>query len=105
MLLDELGGESRTGRLRKFEPIEVKNNVKLSIQAGEGIYSRPQKMLDKHDYEAFEVAIFKNGNMVIVEDVSNDEGIIKKMNAFYDGIGVYGYVPVEVVQELYEQLN
>ena len=77
----------------------------LSIQASEHHYSSPRETLDKYEYTAMEIAILNNddGNFVnVAEDTFFNEwdGLEEFLERF-DG-QVEAYVPIDLIQSLYE---
>jgi hypothetical protein len=88
-------------RLLKRIPIAI--NVELSIQASYAHYCNPRKTVSLNEYETMELAIFVDNNFVPVEQVTNNEVLIDKFNEYYEGM-VYGFVPVELLEELYQEL-
>ena len=89
---------------RMLKPVNLPSDVSLSIQASYGHYCSPRKTLPVEDYIEMEVAIFKNKEWSSIEKVSTDEVLIAKFNGCSDGAGVYAYVPVELIEELYKEL-
>ncbi|OUB19506.1 hypothetical protein BK708_19655 [Bacillus thuringiensis serovar yunnanensis] len=77
--------------------------IKLSIQASYGHYCTPRETLDLNKYERMEVALLKN-DFVTVEEVLPDFPSLKAFEEFDSG-GVYGYVPIELIEELYQELK
>lgn len=90
--------------LRMLKGLKISDEINLSIQASYGHYCYPRKTLPLEEYEAMELAIFKNGEFVNVKDVTNNEIIATKINKYYEGT-VYGYVPVELLEELHNDLT
>lgn len=110
--LDELKEEYREGdKFRLFNKIDFED-YELSIQASSYHYSVPNKILeDNSKYLAMEIAIIKdnefvdifNDNFLItwLSDLSVEEISIMKMS--YYG-GVYIYIPVSIINSLYNYL-
>ena len=61
----------------------------VSVQAGEALYCTPRLNLKNGNYENVELG-FPSVNDDLIKD-------------YYDGFGVYPYVPVEVVENLIEK--
>ena len=94
------------GFIRHLNRLPV-GGYELSIQASKHAYCIPKKTLENlFDYTAMEVAIFKDNKWTGVEiDSFFDEW--KDKECFledYDGV-VAGYVPVEVIQSLYDYIE
>ena len=94
------------GFIRHLNRLPV-GGYELSIQASKHAYCIPRGTLENlFDYTAMEVAIFKDDKWTGVErDSFFDEW--KDKECFledYDGM-VAGYVPVEVIQSLYEYIE
>lgn len=94
---------------RRFEHIFV-GNYELSIQASKSHYCRPRETLgDSRLYTHFEVGVFLNGEWVLFapDDVLSEGPWMEFTDMdYYEGMSnnVLRYVPVEVVQKLYERL-
>jgi len=74
-----------------FAPIEFDNGLRMSIQAGNGMYSSPREnRSNPHAYSAFEVAFVKP-SIGFVNPLGLDMGD-----------QVMGYVETDKVQEMYE---
>ena len=88
---------------RLFEHIKINDKVSLSVQASYAHYCQPRKTLPLDQYESMELAILKNNKFASVDKIINDEILIEKLNEFYEGT-VYGCVPVELLEQLYQKL-
>lgn len=88
---------------RMFEQVVINDSISLSIQASYGHYCSPRQTLPIEKYESFELAIFKDNEFTSIEQVTQNDILIKKLNKYYEGT-VYANVPVEIVEELYEGL-
>lgn len=92
-----------------FIPIKAKN-YRLSIQASSFHYSIPKKYLEKEKYRCFELAIFnQNGWFDIsksskIKKFSNYKTLMKYSDGEYTGTQVFCYVPVQLVEKLYQFL-
>lgn len=103
-LLPEIFGSYEDVGFRLFNGIPINENIHLSIQASYGHYCTPRKTLPLEQYTAMELAIFKNGEFVNVEEVVRDNTeLVNKLNEYYVGT-VYTYVPVELIEKLYQEL-
>ena len=89
----------------RFKPLHLKDNLKLSIQAGRTLYSNPRKDgLNINDYTEFEVALVQDSKLIDpilfhskVRDFINNENISR------DGL-ILPYMEKRNVQKLYEIL-
>tara|TARA_R100000664_G_C2724621_1_gene116949 strand:- start:391 stop:1047 length:657 start_codon:yes stop_codon:yes gene_type:complete len=89
----------------RFKPLHLKDNLKLSIQAGRSLYSNPRKDgLNINDYTEFEVALVQDSKLIDpklfhskVRDFINNENISR------DGL-ILPYMEKRNVQKLYEIL-
>lgn len=88
---------------RMLKQIKISDDIGLSVQASYGHYCTPRKTLPLKEYSTMELAIFKDGEFVNVNQVTKNENIIDKLNECYEGT-VYGCVPVEMLEELYQEL-
>lgn len=98
--------ENSSHFIRMLKRITV-GAYELSIQASTYHYSIPNKTLvNLFDYEAMEVAIFKNKEWVNVEEDSlfdeweEREQFLKD----YDGM-VAGYIPIRMIQSLCDYID
>lgn len=74
--------------------IFCKDGFKMSVQAGYGLYCTPRKNLKSGEYETCEVG-FPNQKEELLFPYADDLEVPKKT--------VYGYVPVEVVEQVIEK--
>ena len=86
--------------------LPLRNGMVLSIQAGKRNYSEPRlDGLSPYDYESFEVAIWnKDGdwlNPFMESDMKNKPW--SSHWSEYDNVA--GWVPADVVQEIYDDLR
>lgn len=89
--------------IRKFEPIRVKANVWLSIQASYGHFCRPRvTMTDLGMYTHWEIALFNENDtgFLRVKDVFPEFLSLAEIELYYDG-GPYSCVPTDLVEELF----
>ena len=90
---------------RMLERLKINDKIHLSIQASYGgHYCLPRKTLPLEDYTSMELAIFKDGDFASVDQVTDNQSLINKFNECYEGT-VYSYVPVELLEELYQDLT
>ena len=92
--------------MRLLERIKL-GDYELSIQASEHHYSYPKETLNNlFDYEDMEVAIFKNNEFVNIEEDSffNEWEYKEEFLKSYDGM-VGAYMPIEIIQSLYNYLE
>lgn len=93
---DELG-------MRIYNHIKTISGYELSIQCSEHHYCTPRKLNGLNSYDEFEIAIFKEGDFVY-PSVLNDFPRKKELDICYEGT-VFGYVPKDLVEDLYNYLN
>lgn len=83
------------------------DGVGLSVQAGTGFHSIPRESVGLSEYKAMEMAVNKHGDLVPIESVlpefKHKEVMHEKLLS--DNISVYGCVPVEVIEEVYQGLK
>ena len=90
---------------RQFNPINVNDKYFISIQASYSHYCTPRATLPLNEYEKMEIMLYRvNGSSVTPDSLSKFEDF-EIMKSRYDDYGVYGYVPVETIQKLYEWLK
>jgi len=88
---------------RILKHIKFNNGVGISIQASEGHYCTPRITTDFSNYTAMEFALFKDGEFTSVDKILENELLQKKLSEYYDT--VYGFVPVELIEELFQNLK
>ncbi|TYS68673.1 hypothetical protein FZC76_06925 [Sutcliffiella horikoshii] len=88
---------------RMFKQVKISDEVGLSIQASYGHYCSPRKTLPLEMYSSMELAIFKDGEFVSVQEVTENKEVISELSEHYEGT-VYGGVPVETLEKLYKDL-
>ncbi|WP_075810116.1 hypothetical protein [Clostridium perfringens] len=99
--------ETGYGGYRGFRVLQHLNvgEYKLSIQASDGHYCEPRKLLNNiYDYTHMEVAIIKGDFVHIGFDNFFDNWEYKeKFLENFDGC-VAGYIPIDIIQSLYEYM-
>lgn len=85
---------------RIYNHIQTKSGYNLSIQCSTFHYCEPNKLIAIQNYKTYEIAIIKNNEFIQpnLEDFKHD------MEEYNCG-GVYGYVPKQIVEDLYNYLN
>lgn len=79
----------RLGFLRK--PIICKDGFSMSVQASSSHYCTPRRNLFNGDYETVEIGFPSEKEDLLIDYAEIEEELTKT---------VYGYVPVEVVEEI-----
>lgn len=95
-------GNYEDNGFRMYEGINI-GGVTLSIQASYGHYCSPRLTLPKEDYNSMELAIIKN-DFVSADKVIDEDDLIEALAHYYNGT-IYGYVPVILLEELYQELK
>ncbi|MGM0846934.1 MAG: hypothetical protein ACQEUT_18400 [Bacillota bacterium] len=90
--------------MQSFNGIEVSGGVRLSIQASFYHYSTPRATLPVGVYTAMEMAIIKDGRFASASEVSSNPELFGQLDEYFDG-SVFGYVPVELIEQLYQELK
>ena len=88
---------------RMLKEVKISDEIGLAIQASYVHYCSPRKTLPLEEYTKMELAIFKDGEFTKVSNVTGNESIINKLDEYYEGT-VYGFVPVDLIEELYQAL-
>jgi hypothetical protein len=92
-------------KYRQFDPIKLKNDLWLSIQASYAHYSRPRETFDNlEDYTHWEMALFTKEEFICVSQVVPDFNSLAELELYFEG-SVYPYVPKDLVEELYLELK
>lgn len=82
------------------EGIEFNNGLILSIQGSYGHYCLPRKTLPYDQYTRMEVALYTEKGFANIEDYLDT----KEFDEYFNG-SVYGYVPVVLIEKLYQALK
>jgi hypothetical protein len=95
-------------QIRHFNALEA-GQYKISIQASKFHYCEPRETLgDLADYSEMEIAIFKNNKWVQPRDdeyIQQFERFPELIEHYEDGdTAVGGWLPVDLIQDLYEYL-
>lgn len=85
---------------QKSEGIVFNNDLMLSIQGSFGHYCFPRKTLPYNQYKSMEFALCDEQGFVNVKKYLNTD----KYDTYFDG-SVYGYVPIELIEKLYQALK
>lgn len=99
----KLGGRNRSYGFRIFPHILTKKGYMLSIQCSEFHYCSPREILALDAYSKFEVAIIKQGEFVYPTEL-NDFSRKQELDECFEG-SVFGYVPKDLVEDLFNFLN
>lgn len=90
---------------RMFNHIKINDKLRLSVQASSAHYCEPRKTLvDIREYKSMEFAVIQNHDLLQVAEVINNEKLAVELKKYYDG-GIYANVPVELIEELYQELK
>ena len=85
---------------QRSKAIAFKNGLNFSIQGSFGHYCRPRKTLPYDQYESMEFALCTNNGFADVKEFLDTT----EYDDYFDGY-VYGYVPVEMIERLYQALK
>jgi hypothetical protein len=91
---------------RIFKRIQI-GDIFLSVQGHDGAYSEPKRICDVMDYESMEVALMDKDGEWISPRQKNWPPELKKFEEdghWSTSDDVAAYVPVAVIQEVYEAL-
>lgn len=104
-VLPRLARAPKAWVLRNFNPIKFGNNVELSVQASFSHYCSPRTTTDLKDYTSMEIALFKDGEFISLTGLLIPHiDLMKRAEGYYEGT-VYGYMPVEMIEEIYQALK
>jgi len=87
-------------KYRSFEHIKVDRYI-LSVQGNEGTYSKPRLTLDAFAYTQYEIAVLNHNDLMDIRHHMHFKDL--KICKYHDGF-IAGYVPIKVIQELFERL-
>lgn len=95
---DEISG----GRI--FNHILTKSGYKLSIQCSKFHYCEPNKLIPIQKYDSYEVAIISSEGIICQPKL---HGFKRENELFeeHDCGGVFGFVPPDLVEDLYNYFN
>ena len=83
----------------------MSNGVELSIQASRVHYATPRKDVNLEDYTHMELAIFtKCYSFADIRKVTSVLNLVNRFTSYYDG-AVFSYVPVDLIESLYQELK
>lgn len=89
--------------MRIYNHLDTKAGYKLSVQASENHYCTPRELVGLKYYEEYEIAIMKNGDFIYPDELKSfprkDE-----LDECHEGT-IFAYVPVDLVEDLYNFLN
>ena len=95
--------ENKEMHIRIFDKIKTKSGYGLSIQCSEYHYCTPRETINVEKYDSFELAIFRGHNFVYPKILDNFPRK-NELDECYKG-EVFGYVPKDLVEDLYNFLN
>jgi len=90
---------------RMFNGFDLKDGIRMSIQASYGHYCSPRETLyDLNEYSSMEFALIDNkGEFLTVTDVLPTFKRLDEIEEYFNT--VYGYVPVDLINDLYIELT
>jgi hypothetical protein len=94
----------RDDKYRQFKPIQVAENLWLSIQASYAHYSKPRKTIDKEEYTHWEIALFTKEEFVQIQFALPEFASLAEIELYFEG-SKYPYVPADLVEEIYLALK
>ena len=103
MLKSKVNHKNENMGIRLFNHINTNSGYRLSIQCSEYHYCTPKKLLGIKYYDTFELAILKDNEFIypnILENFHRKD----ELDECYEGT-VFGYVPKDLVEDLYNYLN
>ncbi len=91
---------------RLFQHFVMKNGYRLSVQGNTFNYSHPRETVAPDQYEAMEVAVLyrENGNFGAIASLTEDPHLLKEFQPYYSS-GVYPFVPVELIERLFQAIK
>ncbi|WP_024622591.1 hypothetical protein [Metaclostridioides mangenotii] len=103
MLKAKVRLKHETVGIRIFNSVSTELGYSMSIQCSEHHYCSPRKLNGLNSYDTFEVAIFLENKFVYPSEIENFPRK-KELDQHYEGT-VFGYVPKDLVEDLYNYLN
>ena len=89
--------------MKIYNHIDTKAGYSLSIQASEHHYCTPRALLGLKFYEEFELAICYDNEFVYPSELENFHRK-EELDECHEGT-IFAYVPVDLVEDLYNFLN
>lgn len=94
--------------MRIIEGLSV-GNYRLSIQASKNHYCTPREIFSSYDfYESFEMMVLKkDGKSIQFKKSSKFRNFprYRELLRFYDGNGIFGFVPKDIIEDLITYLK
>lgn len=103
MLKASIQSKHETLGIRIFNGVPTELGYHMSIQCSEHHYCSPRKLIGLNSYDTFEVAIFLENKFVYPSELENFSRK-KELDEYYEGT-VFGNVPKDLVEDLYNYLN
>ena len=103
MLKSKVNYKNEGNGMRIFNHIILESGYRLSIQCSEYHYCTPRRLNGLNTYDTFEVAILFEGEFVYPSELENFSRK-KELDEYYEG-SLFGYVPKDLVEDLYNYLN
>lgn len=91
--------------MRIYNHIPFSKRIELSIQASSFHYCIPKKTINLEEYKNMEVAFCNpiKQTFINLKFIINDSDLLKELQK-YECSGVYGDVPVELIEKIYNYL-
>ncbi|PHD96638.1 hypothetical protein [Bacillus toyonensis] len=94
---------SELNHYRVLKGLVFGEDIVLSIQASYGHYCTPRETIELDDYSEMELGLIQNGGFVTVTNLLPEFKRLKEIEEYEST--VYGYVPVDLIEELYQELK
>lgn len=89
---------------RMFNGIQINEDLWISVQASYSHYCSPRRTFDDlSEYNSMEFALMDKNGFISVSSVLPDFHRLAEIEEYHDT--VYGYVPVNLIEDLFEALN
>jgi hypothetical protein len=94
-----------TDSYRKFQLIHLKDNLYLSVQASMFHHSKPTETIDDlNEYTHWEIALFDDEKLLRIAEVLPTFRSLAEVELYWGEV-YYGYVPTDLVEEVYLALK
>ena len=112
-LIRELEKQKNANSISEFRKLDAikAGRYKMSVQGSTGHYCSPRKTLNPRDYSEMELALFNKKGWLhitrskIVKSFPRYRELLERDNGVNSKYPVFGYVPVDLLNDLYLFLN
>ena len=112
-LIRELKKQKNANSISEFRKLDAvkAGKYKMSVQGSEGHYCSPRKTLNPMDYSEMELALFNKKGWLhitksnVMKSFPRYRELLERSDGVNSNYPVFGYVPVDLLNDLYLFLN